>query len=106
MGTRDGVIIATIITTHMPRNEAAAAGQDCPGILIQAMDMVQPPGIGMPPAIDPHQRIVAPALARKRRAQPERNARSRVTSARPGRPPQSSYRSWYRTQAWVKSRWS
>jgi hypothetical protein len=90
MGTRDGVIIATIITTHIPRNEAAAPGQDCPGILIQAMDMVQPPGMGMPPPIDLHQRIVPPALARKRSAQAPRNARSRVTSGRPGAPPQSS----------------
>jgi hypothetical protein len=55
MGTRDGIIMATIITTHIPMNAAAAPSQDCPGILIQAMDMVQPPGMGMPPDMDAHQ---------------------------------------------------
>jgi hypothetical protein len=32
---RDISIIATIITTHMPRNDAAAPGYVCPGIRIQ-----------------------------------------------------------------------
>jgi len=40
MGTRDGSIIATIITTHMPRNDAAARGHVCPGIRIHAIDIV------------------------------------------------------------------
>jgi hypothetical protein len=45
--------MAIIITIHMTMNDAAASIQVCPGIRIQAMDMVQPPGMGMPPAIDP-----------------------------------------------------
>jgi hypothetical protein len=47
--------MATIITTHVLMNEAAAPSLVCPGIMIQAMDMVQPPGIAMPPAMDLHQ---------------------------------------------------
>ncbi|HEX2462711.1 MAG TPA: hypothetical protein VHJ58_21405 [Vicinamibacterales bacterium] len=60
MGTRDGSIIATIITTHMPRNDAAAPGHVCPGIRIHAIDIVQPPGIGISPIadMDAHQTIV------------------------------------------------
>src|SRR5688572_14299406 len=52
MGTSDGSIIAIIITTHMPRNEIAMNANDCPGIRIHAIDIVQPPGIGMPPIAD------------------------------------------------------
>src|ERR687892_191016 len=67
MGTSDGSIIATIITTHMPRNDAAAPGHVCPGIRIHAIDIVQPPGMGIPPIfdMDAHQAIVAVALAAK-----------------------------------------
>src|SRR5262245_39170902 len=82
MGTRDGNIIATIITTHMPRNPAAAPDQDWPGILIQAIDMIQPPGIGMPPDIEPHQATVAAALATNRSALAARNPRSAPPSVR------------------------
>jgi hypothetical protein len=51
----------------MPRNDAAAPGHVCPGIRIQAIDIVQPPGIGISPIadMDPHQTIVAAALAAK-----------------------------------------
>jgi hypothetical protein len=75
MGSNDGSIIATIITTHMPRNDAAAAGHVCDGIRIHAIDMVQPPGIGIPPIadIDVHQTIVTTALAAKSRAETPRN---------------------------------
>src|SRR5512144_2162076 len=61
MGTRDGSIIAAIIATHMPRNDAAAPGQVCPGIRIHAIDIVQPPSIGIPstPDIDAHHAMVA-----------------------------------------------
>src|SRR5256885_15695664 len=71
MGTKDGSIIATIITTHMPRNDAAAPGHVCPGIRIHAIDIVQPPGIGIPPIadMDVHQAIVTAALAAKSRAE-------------------------------------
>ncbi|HUL58854.1 MAG TPA: hypothetical protein VLU43_06255 [Anaeromyxobacteraceae bacterium] len=83
MGTRDGSIIAAIITIHIPMNAAAAPGQLCPGILIHAMDMTQPPGIGMPPDIDPHQATVIHVLAAKRTALTPRNARSRTGTACP-----------------------
>jgi hypothetical protein len=46
--------MATIITIHIAMNEAAAPSQLCPGIRIHAIDMVQPPGIRIPPDIDPH----------------------------------------------------
>src|SRR4029450_1150854 len=55
----------TTIPTHMPRNDAAAPGQVCPDIRIHAIDIVQPPGIAISPMadMDPHQKIVPPALA-------------------------------------------
>jgi hypothetical protein len=64
MGTRDGSIIATIITIYIPMNDAAAPGQVCPGIRIHAIDIVQSPGIGIPPIadIDAHQTVVSAAL--------------------------------------------
>src|SRR5713226_5825631 len=76
MGTRDGSIIATIITIHMPRNDAAAPGHVCPGIRIHAIDMVQPPGIGIPPIadMDSHQAIVSAALAAKSSAETPKKA--------------------------------
>jgi hypothetical protein len=55
MGTRDGSIMAAIITTHIPTNEAAAPSQVCPDIVIHAIDMVHPPGIAMLPDMDRHQ---------------------------------------------------
>jgi hypothetical protein len=78
MGTNDGSIIATIITVHMPRNDAAAPGHVCSGILIQAIDIVQPPGIGISPIadIDPHHAIVTAVLAAKRSAEAPKNSRS------------------------------
>src|SRR5258708_6058642 len=76
MGTRDGSIIATIITTHMPRNDAAAPGHVCPGIRIHAIDIVQPPGIGISPIadMDALQTIVPTALAAKSSAETPKNA--------------------------------
>ncbi len=73
--------MGTIITTHIPMNMAKAPGQDCPGIRIHAIDIVQPPTMGMPPDMEPHQTIVPHAPATKRSAQAERNARSPVKSA-------------------------
>src|SRR6266478_4182251 len=77
MGTKDGSIIATIITTHIPRNDAAVPGHVCPGIRIHAIDIVQPPGIGIPPIadMDAHQTIVTAALAAKSSANTPKNAR-------------------------------
>jgi hypothetical protein len=76
IGTKDGNIIATIITTHIPRNDAAAPGHVCPGIRIHAIDSVQPPGIGIPPIadMDVHQTIVTAALAAQSSAETPRNA--------------------------------
>src|SRR6184192_1786546 len=60
----------------MPRNDAAAPGNVCPGIRIHAIDIVQPPGIGISPIadIDAHQTMVAAALAAKSSAETPRNA--------------------------------
>jgi hypothetical protein len=64
----------------MARNEAAALGQVCPDILIQAIDMVQPPGIGIAPIadIDVHQMIVSAVLTTKSNAQILKNIRSLI----------------------------
>src|SRR5512134_477755 len=89
MGTRDGSIIATIITIHMPRNEAAAPGHVCPGIRIHAIDIVQPPGIGIPPIadMDAPQAIVSATLAAKSSADTPTNpcpeARTHAMTALP-----------------------
>lgn len=71
MGANDGNIIAIIITIHMPMNEAAASGHVCPGIRIHTIDIVQPPGIGIPgnAGMDAHQTIVSAALAAKSKAE-------------------------------------
>src|ERR1041385_6110058 len=59
----------------MPRNDAAASVHVCPGIRIHAIDIVQPPGIGISPIadIDAHQTIVIAALAAKRSAATPKN---------------------------------
>ena len=41
--------MAIIIATHMETNIALAAAQLWPGMRIQIIDIVQPPGIAMPP---------------------------------------------------------
>jgi hypothetical protein len=60
----------------MPRNDAVAPGHVCPGIRIHAIDIVQPPGIGIPPIadMDAHQTIVAVALAVKSNAETPKKA--------------------------------
>src|SRR5437660_11932983 len=69
--------MATIMTTHMPRNDAAVPGHVCPGIRIHAMDIVQPPGIGTSPIadMDAHQTMVTAALAGKSTAETPKKAR-------------------------------
>ncbi len=59
--------MATIITVHMPRKDAAAPVHVCPGIRIHAIDIVQPPGIGISliADMDAHEWIVATVLATK-----------------------------------------
>jgi len=74
----------------MPTNDAAAAGQVWPGMRIHAIDIVQPPGIGILPIadMDSHQTTVAAALAAKSSAETPRKARSEATppsSPAPGR---------------------
>ena len=64
MGTREGVIIATIMTNHICVNIQLAPDQLWPGIFIQAIDMVQPPGMFIPPDIERHSPIVATTLLR------------------------------------------
>src|SRR5206468_9125301 len=82
MGTKDGSIIAAIITTHMTRNDAAVPGHVCPGIRIHAIDIVQPPGIGISPIadMDAHQAIVTATLAAKSSAETPRKACSDARS--------------------------
>jgi hypothetical protein len=77
MGTRHGSIIAAIITTHIARNDAAVPIHVCPGIRIQAIVIVQPPGIGISPLADmePHQCTVTIALTAKRSADVPKKAR-------------------------------
>jgi hypothetical protein len=79
---KDGNIIAIVITAHMPRNDAAPLGHDCPGIRIHTIDMIQPPGIGISPIrdMDAHQTIVSAALAPKSNAETATKARWEVRS--------------------------
>ena len=66
----------------MPMNDAAAPGHVCPGIRIHAIDIVQPPGIGISPIadMDAHQTIVTAALAAKSSAETPKKARSEARS--------------------------
>src|SRR5439155_15515559 len=61
----------------MPRNVSAAPAHVCPGIRIHAIDIVQPPGIGIPAIadMDAHQAIVSVALAAKSSAETPKKAR-------------------------------
>jgi len=47
VGSADGIIITTIIATHMSKKPVADADQVGPGIRIHIMDIVQPPGISI-----------------------------------------------------------
>src|SRR6185437_8028114 len=69
--------MATIITTHMPRNEIAAPAHVCPSISIQVIDIVQPPGIVIPPIDDMErpQTMVTAALAAKSSAEMPKKTR-------------------------------
>src|SRR5438477_12845538 len=84
MGTKDGSIIATIITTHMPRNDAAAPGHVCPGIRVHAIDIVQPPGIGIAPIadMDAHQTIVTAVLTAKSSVETPKKATMPLSASR------------------------
>jgi hypothetical protein len=45
VGSADGIIIATIIGSHISRKFVADANQVWPGIGIHIVDIVQPPGM-------------------------------------------------------------
>jgi hypothetical protein len=62
----------------MPTKDVVAPAHDCPGIRIQAIDIVQPPGIDIPPIadIDADEMIVTSALLAKSNAETPQNARS------------------------------
>jgi hypothetical protein len=78
---RDGSIIVTIMTTHIPANDAATPAHVCPHIGIHALDIVQPPGIGNSPIadIDALPAIVAAVLAAKHSADTPTKTASDVT---------------------------
>src|SRR2546427_627634 len=57
--------MATIIATHIAANIAPALSQPWPGILIHAIPMVQPPGIGITPLIMRDDDSVSAAAPRK-----------------------------------------
>ncbi|WP_241202293.1 MULTISPECIES: hypothetical protein [unclassified Caballeronia] len=61
----------------MPTNDAAVPAHVCPHIRIHAIDIVQPPGIGISPIadMDAHQTIVTAALAAKSSAETPKKAR-------------------------------
>jgi hypothetical protein len=67
VGVSEGSIIDAIITAHMPRNDTAARQRVPEHMGAQVIDIIQPPGIGMPPIadMDAHQCAVAAALATK-----------------------------------------
>ncbi len=65
IGTSGGSIIATIITSHIATKRTPLPAQVSPGIGIQTIDIVQPPGIAIPPAMVRDQWIVPAALIMK-----------------------------------------
>src|SRR5260221_3372992 len=82
MGVNDGSIIATIIATHIPRNDAAAPNHVCSGMRIHVIDIVQPPGIGISSIDMPaHQRLVNTALTMNSSAETPKNIRREARSA-------------------------
>jgi N-acetylglucosamine-6-phosphate deacetylase len=52
IGRADGSIIATIMTSHISKNIIADPVHVYPGMAIHIMDIFQPPGISMPPAME------------------------------------------------------
>src|SRR5947209_6380686 len=62
-------------------NIAAALSHVCAGMRIHAIDIVQPPGMAMPPDIEWQSAIVPAALAMKSNADVTRNARSLINAS-------------------------
>jgi hypothetical protein len=75
MGRALGSIIATIITSQARRNMAADTVQVQPGMGIHIMDIVQPPGMSMPPAMEPQKWTVPATAAANRMAHPQINSK-------------------------------
>ncbi|MEO6526731.1 MAG: hypothetical protein ABIP93_08925, partial [Gemmatimonadaceae bacterium] len=73
----------------MPTNDAAAAAQVCPGIRIHTIDIVQLPGIDIPPAADMvvHMAIVTAAHAANTNADTPMNACREARSEAMSEPP-------------------
>jgi len=59
----------------MPRNDVAAPAHVWPGMRIHAIDMVQSPGISIPPDMEEHHTVVTAALLAKSSAEMPRNVR-------------------------------
>jgi hypothetical protein len=78
MGIRVGSIIAIIIAVHIPTKDAAAPSHVCPGILIHAIDIVQPPGMRISPiaVMEAHHATVRAVLAAKSSANTQKNGLS------------------------------
>jgi hypothetical protein len=66
-----------VADSHTSGNIAAAPGHVCPCIRIHAIDIVQPPGIGISPIadMDAHQTFVTTAQAAKSSAETPQKAR-------------------------------
>jgi hypothetical protein len=66
----------------MPSNEPVAPAHVCPGIRIHPIDIVQPPGISIPPiaGMGAHETIVKAALAANSSEETARNAGSAFRS--------------------------
>jgi hypothetical protein len=71
----------------MPTNDAALPSHVCPGMRVQVIDIVQPPGIGMAPMVDmdPHQAVVSSAHDAKSNAEVPKKACCEVLSKAMGR---------------------
>ena len=74
--------MATIITTHITTKDEAVPNQVCPGIGIQAIDIVQPPGIAIGPMadIDVQNATVKTTLIAKSSAKTPKNTCSEARS--------------------------
>jgi hypothetical protein len=57
VGVTDGSIMAAIITTHITRNEITAAAHVSSDRRTHAIDIVQPPGIGIEPMTIANHRV-------------------------------------------------
>jgi hypothetical protein len=89
----------------MQRNNAPVTNRERPGIRIHVMDIVQPPGIGIPgiAVMDPHQRIVSAALVAKSNAETPAKTRWEVRSEVRGEVTPASMR-WHRRDSKLATR--